>query len=537
MNVQRYFLPFIALFLLAALRCGAQAPEFGETHFPNSGSEEAQNAFVRGLLLLHSFEYDDARDAFVEARETDPSFAMAYWGEAMTYNHPVWFSQSTEKARAALQRLAPTLAERVDKAPSEREKDYLRAVDKLFFGGSKKERDFAYSDAMSSLRDRYPDDLEAAVFYALSLLGCSHGGRDYRLYMRAAAVAEEVFARNPKHPGAAHYLIHSYDDPVHAPVGLRAARVYADIAPAASHALHMPSHIFVAMGMWDDVVRSNKESFAASDARVERKNLDVSQRGYHALWWLAYGQLQQGRFADAREALRVVEDDVSRGGSSSRMRNSLIGMRAAYLIDSEDWTSDAGDIVVDLEGIGLEWKATDHFTLGLVGVKTGDEESARQHLKALLDLTKGSKHESKELGIATVLRDELKALLLIKEGNKKEGLDLLREAAAMERGLVYDFGPPSPVKPASELLGDMLLHHGYAKEAQKAYGDALERAPKRARSLLGLTRAAARVGDVDSAKRAHIALREIWHTADQDPMRILQDTATLGIGIVKKSFE
>ena len=382
----------VLVLMVGSLPAQAQTPALGETTFPNSGAAEAQEPFLRGLLLLHSFEYDDALEAFAEARRIDPDFAMAYWGEAMAHNHPVWFTQSTEKARRVLNELAPTLEARLAKAPTAREKDYLRVAEVLYFGeGDKEDRDRAFAEAMQRLYETYPDDLDAAAFYALSLLGTSHGGRDFRIYMKAAAVVEDVFAQNPNHPGAAHYLIHSYDDPIHAPVGLRAARVYSKIAPAASHALHMPSHIFVAMGMWDDVVASNEASWAAADARVERKNLGVNQRGFHALWWLCYGYLQQGRYDDALETLGIVEEDVRRSNGSTRTRYHLAAMRAAYVIDTEQWSSDAMRITVDREGLSLETKAIDLFTVGMAAAKTGQEDKARKTLKTLMDLVAEAK--------------------------------------------------------------------------------------------------------------------------------------------------
>ena len=234
----------VLLLAITPLAATAGESELGKIHFPTSGSPEAQEHFLRGALLLHSFEYDDARDAFRAAREVEPDFAMAAWGEAMTYNHPLWLRQNPDEARAALEQLAPTPEARLAKAPTEREKGYLRAVEILYGDGDKLARDLAYAETMGELSARFPEDLDAAAFHALALLGTCHDGRDTATYMRAAAIVEEVFAENPEHPGAAHYLIHSYDDPVHAPLGLRAARLYAEIAPAAVHALHMPSHVF-----------------------------------------------------------------------------------------------------------------------------------------------------------------------------------------------------------------------------------------------------------------------------------------------------
>src|SRR5262249_47309113 len=192
-----------ALFLMlaAAGSVYAQQPALGRIDFPASGSPKAMPEFLRGVLLLHSFEYPDAAEAFRNAQKADPGFAMAYWGEAMTYNHPLWMERDQEAARQALDRLAPTPTARVAKAPTEREKMYLEAVDALYADGSKPDRDRAYADAMRRLHERFPDDLDAAAFYGLALLGTCEDKRDIRGYMQAAAIEEEVFGEKPEHPG------------------------------------------------------------------------------------------------------------------------------------------------------------------------------------------------------------------------------------------------------------------------------------------------------------------------------------------------
>ncbi|PYQ63020.1 MAG: hypothetical protein DMF53_11485, partial [Acidobacteria bacterium] len=237
---------YTALPLLLTLLLVSSAPTLaqtgvGEVSFANSGSPAAQASFLRGLALLHNFEYEDAAAEFHKAQAIDPGFAMAYWGEAMTYTHPVWMQQNAAAARAALGRLGATPEARLAKAKTERERDYLRAVEILYGDGTKEERDFRYADAMAALHQRYPDDVDATAFYALSLLGTAHQGRDFAVYMKSAALLEEVFPTHQHHPGVLHYLIHSYDDPIHAPLGLRAARLYGTVAPNAGHALHMTS--------------------------------------------------------------------------------------------------------------------------------------------------------------------------------------------------------------------------------------------------------------------------------------------------------
>ena len=213
----------------------------GDVRFANSGSPAAQERFHYGLAQLHNFEYDDAARAFRAAQQADADFAMAYWGEAMTKNHPVWMEQDLGGARRILVRLGSSREIRISKGPTERERAYLAAVEELYGAGDKNTRDLAYLNAMQSLHGAYADDVDAAAFFGLALLGSAHDGRDEGIYMRAASVLEEAFATHPNHPGLAHYLIHSYDDPAHASRGLPAARRYFAIAPAAPHALHMTS--------------------------------------------------------------------------------------------------------------------------------------------------------------------------------------------------------------------------------------------------------------------------------------------------------
>ncbi|MFO0982305.1 MAG: tetratricopeptide repeat protein [Planctomycetota bacterium] len=368
--------------LCCALDGDGNRGELGHIDFPTSGAPAAQAAFVRGVLLLHSFEYDDAAEAFREAQQLDPDFAMAYWGEAMTYCHPIWATEDVAAAKAALGRLAPTAVGRTAKAPTEREKGFLAAVEALYADGDWRARYASYSRAMGDLHARFPDDLEIASLYALSLLGTVRGERDIPIYMRAAAVAEEVYQRAPLHPGALHYLIHSYDDPVHAPLGLRMARTYGSVAPAAAHALHMPSHIFVALGMWDDSAAANEASAAAADARVARKKLSIEERGYHSLWWLAYTYLQQGRRAAAHALLERMQQDASQSGSA-RTRQHLAVMRAEYLVNAEAWGGHEASIVTDTKDLEVSVVAADRFATGMAQVRTGKLDAARKVLSEM----------------------------------------------------------------------------------------------------------------------------------------------------------
>lgn len=499
---------------------GKADAQLGRVDFPTSGAPVAQEHFLRGVLWLHSFEYGDARTEFQKAEQLDPGFALAYWGEAMAYNHPLWAEQDRGAAQAALAKLAPTPGERLTKAPTEREKGFLRAVEALYGEGDKPSRDRAYAEAMRRLYEQFPDDLEVASFYALSVLG-SVSERDFATYMRAAAVAEVVFAKSPLHPGAAHYLIHSYDDPVHAPLGLRAARSYAQIAPAAVHALHMPSHIFLALGMWEDVAASNEASWEASLAR--------GGASYHALHWLEYAYLQQGRYREARTLLERMEADT-RANPAGYTEWYWAAMRAAYIVETRRWNDPSLEIELDTSGVReIAAPGADLFARGLAALKSGKRaaaEKALADLKALrssaaagLDTKAGHSHWSMQVSPAGlkavgVLQQELEALLALEAGHAAEAIQKLREAVAAEEAMSFDFGPPAIVKPSHELLGEVLLEQGQAQEAQQAFERSLQRGPRRVLSLLGLARSAKQAGDAETAERAYAELRQIWQRAD-----------------------
>lgn len=477
------FLLFIASQLFAS-------DQLGTIEFKTSGSPEAQKEFLHGVLLLHSFEYPDARASFIKAEQLDPNFAMAYWGEAMTYNHPIWMQRDRDNAIAALNKLAPTREQRLQKAPTQREKDFLNAVEILFEDGVKKERDLAYAEAMEQMYRKYPDDLEAASFYALALLGSSENSRDIPTYMKAAAVAEEVFAKNPQHPGAVHYLIHSYDDPVHAPLGLRAARVYARIAPSAVHALHMPSHIFLALGMWDDVESSNDASWKASKFK-----------SYHAAHWLEYAYLQQGKFAEARELFNKVESQTK---SSADYSWYIPAMRAAYVIESQSKFSDLAASPAVPSGDSFAYGVADIFAAGFSAIrekKVDDAIKYHSDIQKAVGTTNNSQSQKAECQAhanmspaenlaVQIMEKELQAAIWNAQGKKEDALRLLKEATAVEDSMTFEFGPPLPVKPSHELFAEILLESGRYKEAQEEFKRALARAPGRTLSLRGLAEAA-----------------------------------------------
>ncbi len=474
----------------AALLCAlgispalAQAPRLGTITFPNSGSAAAQEPFTRGVLLLHSFEFEPAAAAFREAQTADPGFALAYWGEAMSYNHPLWGEWDDDAARAVLAHLGSTPAARRAKAPTPREQMYLDAMEALWAEGPKPQRDTAYALAMEQLVRAHPDDDEARALWSLSILGLSSTTRVVPSYMRAAAIAQEVFERHPNHPGAAHYIIHSFDDPVHAPLGLPAARAYSTIAPDAAHAQHMTTHIFLAMGMWDEVVSQNEIAAGLTN---------WSPNHYTA--WLGYGLLQQGRHAAAREHLERARREMGSPGRPGQ-RWYLASMRAHHVINAEAWDDPMLGWTIDLSD--ADARAMDAFTQGYAALRRGDRDAVTPQVARLQAVA-----DSAVPGTARVLALNLTAAIAAEDGAFARAVELLREATAIEDELPAAYGPPDIVKPSWELLGELYLSRGRAAEAQAAFGRALALAPKRALSLRGLLAAATANGDKPVAARA-----------------------------------
>ena len=569
----------LALGLSAGAVPEARQEALGRIEFPTSQTGAAQDAFTRGVLLLHSFEYDDAKEAFLQAQQAAPDFALAYWGEAMTYNHPLWGQTALDPAREALGRLAPTREARLAKAANDKERDWLRGVEALYGEGDKLARDLAYAAQMRRMFERYPDDLEVKAFYALALLGTSHGGRDVAIYMRAAAVAEDVARANPQHPGAVHYLIHAYDDPAHAPLGLRYAEAYARIAPSASHALHMPSHIYFALGMWDKASELNERSARAADERVARKGLGIDERGFHALLWLTYSYLQQGRQQEARGVLDQIEKAAAESGSV-RTRSHLALARAAWVVETRRW-ADAKPAGVTPDGLGAGATAADLFAIGMAAIRSGNRVAGADALQRMALLAgdgdrpvrsvttakptpaprpgvsrpgvtpiptprpslptpaelMAAQTAQPQMGlpaagtgndkrVAAIMAQQLEAVLIFAEGRRDEGLVLARQAAAVEQDLSFEFGPPLPVKPANELVGDLLMDVRRPGEAVAAYEASLARNPGRALSLLGLYRAANASRQPQKAQQAAAELRRVWARADKTLPELREILAT-----------
>lgn len=510
MQYRLYLLLFGLLFTQCADKPAEvkQEHKLGQVAFEVTGSEEAMPYFQEGLLLLHSFEFEDAAAKFVKAQQIDSTFVMAYWGEAMSYNHPLWKERYTDEGTAALQKLASTQAERLAMAQTDLEHDLLQAVEMLYAEGDKQEVDVAYKDKMEMLHEKYPQHHEVAAFYALSLLGSSKSRTEDDNYEQGAKIVQSIIDENPQHPGALHYLIHSYDDPDHAAQALDAANSYAKVAPDAEHALHMPSHIFVALGMWDEVIKSNIASYDASVARMKQKGLDNDARGYHAFKWLMYGYLQKGNFEEARKMLYDMKQYCSEN-PSSKARAHYIMMQADYLTESGNWSDSIATHTVALEKLNLLVQGVQVFTQGMLAYHNGDEHGVDQAIEDLAAkqakagnqmLAGDSKMCSgisrylqppslTEVESIKVLEYELRAALALLDEDETTAEKWMQAATDTETETKYTYGPPNIVKPSFEMYGEWLLTKGRKAEAKAQFAKVLERAPKRRLAVMGMEEA------------------------------------------------
>ncbi len=484
--------------LIGAALLGVAAPavaQHGEHGGSVAGEKIAPNdAFARGLHLLHNFEYDRARAAFQQARAADPNNVMAAWGEAMSHNYPLWMDVDLDEGRAALAKLGKTSAERHAKARPEKEHLYLAAIEALYEGPTKIGRDQAYNKAMEAMFARFPDDVDVRAFTALSIMGLAHNGREIPLYMRAAAMLEEAYPANQKHPGVLHYMIHAYDDPDHAPLGVRAAERYAAVAPDAGHAMHMISHIYLAMGNWPEVERANVAAKGIVNGQRAAAGKAATACGHYAEW-LVYAQLQQGRDpGDLVEACRRQVELAAAAKDGPAMGNAF-----------GSWSDMASKVAVELGRAPGATPAMDEpfpvarfWTAYAAMIADGPQQAeARRTLAAsgpaVLDsLAKNRPNDKSTPGWIQRAVAQSAALSALAEGKTEAGLAMLRAAAEAERALPVEFGPPALPKPSSELLADHLLKLGRKDEAAAAYRATLAAAPGRRRAMSGLAAATAR---------------------------------------------
>lgn len=482
----------------------------GEVNFKVSGAEAAQPYFVKGLLLLHSFEYEDSREAFLQAQEKDPTFAMAYWGEAMTYNHSLWQRQEKEKAIEALEKLAPDATSRSALAKTELEKDFLAATEILFGAGTKNQRDKEYNKYMEDLCKKYPDHQEVSAFYAVSLLGASRNGRDAELYEKCARIAQGIIKENPQHPGALHYLIHSYDDPVHAHLAKSAADSYSKTAPDAAHALHMPSHIYVALGKWNDVINSNIASWNASVKRKQRKTLGTEALSYHAFNWLQYGLLQRG---EIEQAAQLAEDMIQYQQETSTKpkpaKSYLIAMLGAQMVETGAWDK-YENISIDPSDLNITKRTGWAFLKGMEAYHKKDEKKLGEWIARIEADRKEADYKLNNEGAAMcstagfankppslldinmvhVMELELEAYRATLNEKMEVAGQLFQQAMELDESLSYSYGPPTILKPVHEAYGEWLLEQEQPRAALEIFNKALERQPRRLRSLQGKKMAA-----------------------------------------------
>jgi hypothetical protein len=499
-----------ALALLSAAGSSLRAQELGSISFPNSGAAAAQAAFLEGVKSLHSFQFDEAAVAFQRAQKADPSFAMAYWGEAMSHNHPLWAQQDADAARKILEKLGATPDARQAKAKLPKEKAFLKAIDVLYYApgdastslsAGKLARDIAYSDALASMYAQWPADHEVATWYALSLLGTVRPtDKGFRRQALAASIAERVFKENPKHPGAAHFIIHAFDDPDHAPLALDAARSYAAIAPAAAHALHMPSHIFVQRGMWEDVRKSNIAAYKSATELNARMKLAEGREDFHTLGWLQYANLMLGNIDEAKANVESAQQAADRNPSNAGIRSGYLGMRARLILETGKWerialdapaATGAADAHAGMPGMAMPSSNTWIFIAGYSAAKMNDLPAAERALAMLRGArekaeTGQNPYSAKPIAI---MEKQVAALISNARGQKDEALKLAKDAMEIELSLSPPSGPPDPIKPAPEFYGELLLDAGRTTDAIAALELSLQRTPNRAPSVKALSKA------------------------------------------------
>ena len=527
----------IQIALLAS--CTVNQKTNDELAFSVTGKSEAIPSFQSGLRLLHNFQYGDAAEAFIEAQTIDPDFAMAYWGEAMSYNHTVWGSLDIDKARAALAKLGKTKEDRSTKAKSELEKDFIESIEILFGEETKKEREKKYSDFLSGMYDRYDNETEVAAFYALSLLGLKNGWSEMEDYnFRAEKIAKEILVRNPSHPGALHYLIHSDDHPEYASQALSAARNYAKVASYAGHALHMPSHIYLALGMWDDVVSSNEVSWQASLDRIEQKKLSNDNLDYHSHWWLSYGYLQQGRHKDAANVINK-QVNLTNEAPSPAARFHLLMMKGHYLVETLDWQNEIANLEVETSDLAIGTRTVNNYLNGSKAFYLKDHGALDSLIKEIEDDIEEAKQwklnsdditvcgvtafvdkvpSQKEIEISEILAGQLKGMRAWLT-NDLTGAETVLLNTVKESG-GYLVGPPKIIKPSQELLGEFYLAENKPEKAYDLFTEALKVAPNRILSLMGQLNALKKMGNTERANEVRAVINDMLRLSDAQKEKI-----------------
>ncbi len=478
--------------------------------------EAAQEDLRRGLALLHNMTYSKAAAAFETAAETDPECALAHWGIAMTYVHPLWPDVvPADKLAAGMDRLETARAAAHRSAGDDA---YIAALAAYYGDGeglSESERLEAFSNAWEQAHEQLPEDPEATLFYALSILAtASPSDKTYSKQRQGGALAEEVLASQPNHPGAHHYLIHAYDFPPLAEQALPAARNYGKVSPENSHALHMASHIFTRRGLWPESIEFNRRAERA--ARERLASGAISMHRLHAFDYLAYAHLQRAEDDAAAEVLAEMEALEPPFQSHAGTVYSFAAVPARIVLERHDWTAAAE--LPSRWPEDLDWDKFPHleaisiFANGLGAARTGDEAAAEAAIAHLAELEDGAAALPGAYDWAiqvAIQRTGVEAWLARERGETDKALELMAAAAEMEASTEKNPVTPGEVLPARELYGDMLLAEERYQEALAEYEGALARSPNRLNSLYGAAQAAEGAGDLETAAGFYAQLLEI----------------------------
>ena len=520
----------------AAVRKPGDLTAAGKIDFPVSCTAGAQPEFNRGVALLHSFFYEEARRIFTAVAEQDPKCAMAQWGIAMTWWHPIWTPPTPNEMSAGQEAIDKAM----EMAPgSDRERRFITALYAYYHAPESaaaaavgqschgpvgpRDRVVAYEKAMRELYEKYPDDFEAQTFYALARLSVGYATpNDTTLsnQLAAAEILEKLRAKNPNHPGVVHYLIHSYDYPALAQRGLAAAKAYAAIAPWVPHALHMPSHIFTRLGMWDESITANRAAADASRAYAASRHRDATEaEELHALDYMAYSYLQEGQDSKAKE---IVDFAATVRKTNPELEFSaayaLAAIPARFALERNDWAAAAALRVPEVPHWGSFpfMEALIEYAHALGQAHTGHLDEARKavaRMQQLRDATTDPKFDYFKKHLELQMQ-AVSAWIAEGEGKKDEAVDLLRRAADAEDILGKHPVSPGALVPAREQLGSLLLELSRPKEAQQEFEAALKIYPARFRALYGAARAAEQNGDKESARRYYVKLAEQTAKAD-----------------------
>ena len=521
--------------------------ELGRVNFPVTCTPQARRQFNHAVAWLHSFEYEEAEKVFTEVAATDPRCGMAHWGIAMSNYHPIWAPPSVAELKKGLNAIEK--AKSVG-ARTERELDYIAAIEFFYKDSDKldhRTRALAYGEAMERLYRRYPSDSEAGVFFALTLIakGMMTGDKSYANEKKAAQILNRVLAREPRHPGVAHYLIHSYDYPALALLALPAARSYAKIAPASAHAQHMPSHIFTRLGLWQEAVRSNLDAKASAKAYAVRNRMPGAwDEQLHAMDYLAYAYLQGAQDKHAWAVLDELYQIRKAEPENFKVAYAFTAIPARYALERRRW-DEAAELTMRQGPLGtfpwqrFRWaEAHIHFARAVGAARAGDTASARHEVEKLaairqaLTEIKGDFDWAKQVEIE---RQVASAWLAYAEGKHGESLRLMTAAAELDDATEKHPVTPGSVLPAREQLGELLLELKRPLAALQAFEASLRRAPNRFNGLYGAARAAKLAADQKKAKTYYGKLVTLCRQADSIRPEIEEAKAFLASMNVKDS--